>query len=81
MRLPGISGNVFSLEVDNAEAWKRLAVANLNFEDVEIIEVASAQHIVNGRPCKWVVTNIHGDPALVEQVEEWVKTGTLSLGG
>ena len=73
MRLPGVAENVFSLEVANHNAWKRLIRVRGQFQEIKVVDVSTGLHIVNGKPCRWVFTNIHGDPDLLEKVEDWVK--------
>ena len=77
MRLPDGPDSAFSLEVDNPEAWQRLKTVDLLFDGVKVVKISSALHIVNGRPCRWVVTNISDDPKLLNRVEQWVKNRTL----
>lgn len=66
----------FFLEVaDNKEAWERLKVVHLNFDDVEILYISDSHIIVEGRVCKRITTGIIDDLRLLAKVERWVKTG------
>ncbi len=65
----------FFLEVANEEAWERLKVVPLQFEDVEIVHVSNSHAVVDGKLARRVITNIVDNLPLVASVERWVKTG------
>jgi len=63
--------------VDDKEAFERLKVVHLQFENVEVLRIPNALHIIEGKPAKTATLLLGDNPALARKAIDWVTTGQM----